>query len=340
MATKKPSPAQLRARAAFVKMVKERARLRAAGKLAPVKRKTKAAKVRRVAGKPSPAQLAARAKFAAMSRAKAKGKKAAKGKKNPGIIKMSEAEFSKFSSKIKGVGSAPKITRTRSASPSKRKAGKRFKKVGVFGGGGFLGLGKSIQTIKRNPGLVAKIKKLIAGSGKKKKVAKVGTRRTQRGRHTAAPVGYRRTQRGRKLNPAPANVFSEFRGKDVTRRTKVKAASGTPSTLAQLGKLRELRLRGKTLKFRAGHLAADGRKKLHVVGVKAKHRGNPGEVDYGEIISVTYEADKPHVEEGVFNYIHRFGEDGGTRPHLVVDPEGFMKIEGGSYKISADGIID
>lgn len=356
---KAPSAAQLRARANFIKMVKERARLRAAGKLPPTTRKVKAAKVKRKVGKPSPAQLAARAKFVAMVRAKAAKKngrgfstappswvrgtkkKATKRKaKNPAILRLTEAQAKAYGGKIKGLSAPARTARTRSISSSPRKkATKKFKKVGIFGGSGFLGLGKSIQTIKRNPSLVAKIRKLIAGSGKRKP-AKVGTRRTQRGRHTAAPVGYRRTQRG-KRNPAPASVFSEFRGKSVTRKTKVKAASGTPSTLAQLGKLRELKLRGKVLKFRAGHLAADGRKKLHIVGIKAKHRNNPGgEVDYGEIISVTYEADKPHVETGVFNYVHRFGEDGGTRPHLVVDPEGYMKVEGGSYKISADGIID
>jgi hypothetical protein len=148
--------------------------------------------------------------------------------------------------------------------------------------------------------------------------------------------------RGRLPNPSPATVFTEFRGKSVTRKSKVRAATGTPSTLAKLGALKELKLRGRTLRFGGGaSLAADGRKRLHVVGTRMKVRGNPGgEVDVGEIISVTYCADKPHIEAGTFNYVHKFGEEGGVRPHLIVDPEGYPIIEGGSYGITADGIID
>jgi hypothetical protein len=407
MVMKKPSAAQLKTRANFIKMVKERARLRALGQLPATKHKVaKIAKVKRKVGKPSPAQLAARAKFVAMVRAKAKGKKKAnpkwtvwpvgksgtprkgtrglgtvraftkwgagrkakrlarrsktprgtmglglmrmnaKGKKNPGVIKMSEAQFAKLGKRIGLSSPAPVRTRSTGIGRPHRKAARKFKKVDVFGGSGFLGLGRSIQRIKReNPGLFAKLKGLIAGGGKKK-VAKVGYRKTQRGKYRPTKYMERKSlSHGRPVlryaNPTPAKVFTEFRGKGVTRKTKVKAASGTPSTLAELGKLRELKLRGRTLRFKAGRLAADGRKKLHIVGVKMKYRGNPGgEIDVGEIISVTYEADKPHVESGIYNYIHKFGEEGGKRPHLIVDPEGYPVIEGGSYRINADGIID
>jgi hypothetical protein len=142
-------------------------------------------------------------------------------------------------------------------------------------------------------------------------------------------------------NPSPSSVFSEFRGKDATTKTTARAANGTPKVLAKLGQLREFRLRGKTVKFGGGaSLAADGRKKLHVVGVQMKRPNPPGEVDYGEVLRVTYRADKPHIEEGTFDYVHKFGEEGGRRPHLIVDEEGFPKLEGGSYKIDEDGIID
>ena len=142
-------------------------------------------------------------------------------------------------------------------------------------------------------------------------------------------------------NPPVSKVFTEFRGREIRKKTSIKAANGTPATLAQIGKLKELKLRGRTIRFPSGHLAADGRKKLHIVGVKMKYRGNPGgEVDCGEILAVTYEADKPHIEKGTYNYVHKFGEEGGTRPHLILDPEGYPKIEGGSYGITSDGIID
>ena len=143
------------------------------------------------------------------------------------------------------------------------------------------------------------------------------------------------------FNPSPAAVFSEFRGKNAATKTRAQAAAGTPATLAKLGQLRELRLRGKKLSFGgSASLAASGRKKLYVVGVRMKRPNPPGEVDYGEILSVTYRADKPHVEQGTFDYVHKFGDDGGKRPHLIVDAEGYPKLEGGSYKIDADGIIN
>lgn len=303
---KKASPAQIAARKRFAEMAKS-------GAFKGRRKKSASKKARRTSkAVPSPAQLAARAKFVAMVRAKSKGKKRngtllsdpppvkkrRKSNRNPGIIRMTEQELSKFAGKIKGIGSSKPVRASRSVSAAPRKKrGAKFKKVGVFGGSGFLGLGRSRKTIKVNS--------------------------------------------KRKRNPSPAQVFSEFRGKDVSRKTKAKAAKGTPAVLAKLGQLRELRLRDKTLSFGGNaSLAADGRKKLHVVGVQMNRPNPPGEVEYGEIISVTYRADKPHIESGTFDYVHKFGEDGGRRPKLVVDEEGFPLIEGGSYKIDSDGIID
>lgn len=138
------------------------------------------------------------------------------------------------------------------------------------------------------------------------------------------------------FNPSPASVFSEFRGKDATTKTKVKAASGTPKVLAKLGSLQELHLRGKKLHFGNGaSLAADGKKRLHIVGTKFAAPNPPGEVDYGEILSVTYRSDKPHIETGIIDYVHKFES---PRPCLVVDEEGYGIIEGGGYDITDAGI--
>lgn len=152
-----------------------------------------------------------------------------------------------------------------------------------------------------------------------------------------SPVSGRRSIK----NPSPAQVFSEFRGKDATTKSKTFAAGSGHITLAKLGALRELKVGGRRLKFGGGAaLAADGRKKLHITGVKMNRPNPPGEVDYGEVSTVIYRADKPHIETGTFDYEHHFGEDGGRCPRLIVDAEGYPRLEGGSYKISADGIID
>lgn len=154
---------------------------------------------------------------------------------------------------------------------------------------------------------------------------------------------WRAPMKPRRFNPRASEVYNQFRGKEVTRKTRVTAASGTPSPLAKLGGLVELKIRGRVLRFNQSRvaLAADSRKRLHITGARFQVRGNPeGEVDMGEVLSVTYRADKPHIEEGVFNYVHKFGEEGGTRPHLIIDEEGYPKLEGGSYGITEDGIID
>jgi len=227
-----------------------------------------------------------------------------------------------------------------------RKAYKRAKGKGIKGyfsrgldrsvmAGSRVATGRALSSRLPNPKKRASTRqsKLLHKRGFPK--AHIGKAIKRRGSRSAMKAG------GWMKNPAPAAVFSEFRGKDATTKTKARAATGTPSTLAKLGQLMELKLRGRRVRFGGNAaLAADGRKKLHVVNVKAAVPNPPGEVDYGEILSVTYRADKPHIEEGVFDYVHKFGEEGGTRPHLVVDAEGYPKLEGGSYDITADGLID
>jgi hypothetical protein len=149
-------------------------------------------------------------------------------------------------------------------------------------------------------------------------------------------------------NPSPASVFSEFRGRPVRKQERGFGPNGTPRTVAVLGRLVELHVRGKKLTGfpRNAQLVASGSKRLYIANVQTREsQFTPG--DQGEILSVVYEADKPKVQAASgdsptkkFQYRHHFGEDGGRLPHLVIDDEGCPRIEGGSYKIDADGIID
>jgi len=143
----------------------------------------------------------------------------------------------------------------------------------------------------------------------------------------------------RKNGTGAHELFETFRGKPVSTRSQGTAANGTPKTLAQLGKLREIQLPGRRLTWPNGSKARLGGRnnRLHIVNATLGYRSNHSgqEVDLGPILSITYEADKPHIEEGTYNYKHRFE---GTRPHLVIDEESRPVIEGGSYTITADGI--
>jgi hypothetical protein len=370
MATsKKPSAAQIRARKLFAERVKAGAfkrRASSAKKAAPAKKRT-------VKAAPSPAQLRARKKFVAMVRARAAAKKKPNSPHRPerrigAIRKNTVVCRGRKAIKVNSRGFSTRPPSWVSSKTLVRK--KRTKRSRNPLGGHLPGLPEKYQRMYEHILASSGSKRIAAATVHKelsrqnpslfsrlfgKAEAKVGYRKTQRGRSTKlAKVGYRKTQRGThrptsymemrslKHNPKVDSVFSEFRGKDVSRASKLSAATGTPSTLAELGRLKGLKLRGRTLRFNSGRLAADSRKKLHVVGVKMKYRGNPNgsEIDVGEILSVTYQADKPHIEKGVFKYVHKFGEEGGVRPHLIIDAEGYPKIEGGSYGITSDGIID
>jgi hypothetical protein len=336
---------------------------------------------------------------------------------NPGKIRFSDEDLAKYAGKIKGLGAftlAPKPKRLSSqrsvfAAPKKRKASRRFKKAGIFGGSGLLGLGRSSKQIKANSSRgQRRLGRVLTGQQKKaarsgyggsvagllkahskftRKVAEGTKRRRARAKKFGLfnpkgskakrrnPSGgikrlgrvlkslqkkdrrwqsgadrFRQKQRikyklsesrrrewpGRLPNSSPSNVFSEFRGKQVASRSKGFAAKGTPAQLATLGKLKELRLRGKRLQFGGrATLAASGRKRLYVANVRMKRPNPPGEIDYGELVGVVYYSDKPHIETGSYNYEHKFER---PLPHLIVDEEGLPKIEGGGYSITEDGI--
>lgn len=58
----------------------------------------------------------------------------------------------------------------------------------------------------------------------------------------------------------------------------------------------------------------------------------------GELVSVTYETSKGGE---LAQWQHEFGEEGGQRPDLVVDPKTRrLHIVGGSYDVQSAGIID
>ncbi len=64
-------------------------------------------------------------------------------------------------------------------------------------------------------------------------------------------------------------------------------------------------------------------------------------LDVGEVTHICYETAKTHIGEGkAYEYVHEFGEDGGKRPHLVIDADGMPILRGGDYKIRAEGIVD
>ena len=70
---------------------------------------------------------------------------------------------------------------------------------------------------------------------------------------------------------------------------------------------------------------------------------NPGDrmVDLGEVKTIEYEAVKTHLGDSKpVRYYHHFGEEGGERPHALVNEEGLIIFSGGDYYIRPEGIRD
>ena len=184
-----------------------------------------------------------------------------------------------------------------------------------------------------------------------------------------------RKQRGtlvRVLNPgalgplmnSPEAVFRDFRGREPQSVRLMEALPGTPASVAELGGLVEIVLSEESanekplraLKVKltieeAGEvvwkfnpervkLVSDGRGKMHITGF---YKPLPEELQterayfLGDVLRVTYKADKPHIEKGTFEYEHAFAEYWGQFPKLYFK-DGFLFFRGGTYEILPNGI--
>lgn len=158
-------------------------------------------------------------------------------------------------------------------------------------------------------------------------------------------------------NPAKNRVQSKsyeaFQGRKPTKQFEMESPEGAPKNLYALGKLFELRLKGKpNLDFRkevTGKTfyvcSTEANKQLWIVGGKVATPNDSIKAGYSEpfatITHIVYETKKVHLDDKKEQgYIHKFGEDGGTEPVLAFDRNGFPIIVGGSYEITPLGIAD
>jgi rubrerythrin len=149
----------------------------------------------------------------------------------------------------------------------------------------------------------------------------------------------------RKKNPSVAAIAEKFQGDTNGAIEQFHAASSAPANLARAGKLVFLKVGAQTFRLPGAMVAIAPNEKLWIVSKRAPvftTKAKPGEgLDVGEITQICYETAKRHVGNGkTFEYVHEFGEDGGKRPHLIIDHEGMPILRGGDYKIRAEGIVD
>lgn len=155
----------------------------------------------------------------------------------------------------------------------------------------------------------------------------------------------KRQTRKSKRNPSVAAIAEKFQGKTDGAIEEFHAASSAPANLARAGKLVFLKVGAKTFRLPGAMVAIAPNEKLWIVSKRApvfSTKAKPGEgLDVGEITQICYETAKSHIGEGKrFEYVHEFGEDGGKRPHLIIDHEGMPILHGGDYKIRAEGIVN
>jgi hypothetical protein len=154
-----------------------------------------------------------------------------------------------------------------------------------------------------------------------------------------------------KKRTKPNPPFDEFQGRPSTKTVAPIAGAMAPKSGWVLGKLIELRVAGyDTLNFEGKNfiLWADNKNQnLYIAGGKVTEPV-PGLADghvypLGRVTYVTYETEKAHLGDNKGEaswYKHRFGDEGGKLPELVVDRHGYGYFEGGDYTITPLGIRD
>jgi len=161
------------------------------------------------------------------------------------------------------------------------------------------------------------------------------------------PAGKLPNPRKRSKNPSVNELAQTFQGKVSGAVSEYKAANAAPSDLARIGKLVFLKLRDVRRQIAApgAMVAVDTKGKLWLTSTRApmfNNKAKPGTVnDFGEVEKICYLTAKAHVGNGeLTEYVHEFGEDGGARPHLLVDAEGMPILQGGAYRIEKAGIVN
>ncbi len=157
---------------------------------------------------------------------------------------------------------------------------------------------------------------------------------------------YRTETSGGRRNPATSKtrqIRETFTGQASNRTANKYAPDGTPAELAKLGDLVSIKTeKGKIVPAGSGAvwLCSDSKGRFHICTDGSRLIDGPAR-SFGQILEIEYEATKPHLgfkKPTVF--YHKLAEEGGRHPELITDGKGGLKIKGGTYYITAEGIRD
>jgi hypothetical protein len=206
---------------------------------------------------------------------------------------------------------------------------------------------------KRNPGIISMLAEIAVGTAAALDIKSRLAAKKDEKRKPANKAAKRKVPNPSQKKPAVRNspAFTDFQGRPSGKTLTLVTPPGTPKNLWCLGQLLELRVKGYgNLDLARGrfYLCADERnKKLYIAGGRifdAQRGLKDGQLlPVGELTHVVYLTEKTHLGDGPGDptpYIHRLGEEGGERPVLAVDNQGYGHLEGGSYTITPLGIRD
>jgi hypothetical protein len=212
--------------------------------------------------------------------------------------------------------------------------------------------------VKNNPDLISTFANLAVGLASSLAIGKEIKNAAEREKNAAQPARARKnpvsktkakpTKARTRKNPGGVN-FEMFSGRQSTKKTEARSSQFAPKNLEFLGDLIEIKLigNGEPLSFVEKNsrfpfmLCADGNGRMHIVGKRIASPDSSLQSNelssFGEMRSITYRAQKAHLGDTKPTfYKHDFGEEGGTRPELCADRQGYAVINGGTYRIKPD----
>lgn len=243
--------------------------------------------------------------------------------RNP--VKLSRAEAVRL-----GLISAPeKVTPIRrTAAPRTRKATKRHTTQGLFGPAR---AGRSVGRVVR------KVRRSTASFFRGFSLGK---------RNPAAEAIHAKVHTGK-------HMAHKFHGRRSTRDVSLRVSKHVPASgnwvAGPIDYVKVRTLRGmQTVHFGSNaRLVGNGKRYLAIGNARFKRPGdaihNPGDVvDAGAVYEVGYRADKPHLtgNSKEVAWYHKFGEESGALPSLLLDSDGYALIEGGKFHVKRTGIHD
>lgn len=314
-------------------------------------------KKKRKPGEPSPAQLRARRKFAAMARARAKAARLAKraaGIKTKAKKRASATKPPKKRNVLTPDRNHP-IEVTRHWRKGGASAWQRAEAAGqrrLFAMNGknvpYLGsvLEKAAKQMLSDGKTTGSVIKWLIDAKVKKNDAIAIVERLEHARLSKNPA-IRRVHNGSGIAKAKKQR-QEFLGSPARKVTNTTVPKGAKpkGALSKMGKLMRIKVKGRSWMDFQGvpTLARDAKNKMFVTGTaykitaKGKRRNPDGFEDLGEITHIEYAATKAHLDGYPVTYVHAMGEEGGEKPHAIVNSDGHLLIEGGDYTITSRGI--